>query len=218
MNDVIGNALLLSDEEFTVLVCVKENTSFFGYDLSERSLDIERRFMGINSLVRRKILYKTNEEYHISAEYQMLIKAVNNARNCFVISEGDGIVYCAQGYTLVRRIEADPVRYSLAQVTAESLAQTLIDEAYLPENDEYEFMTCEIETKDQLEQVLRESGNEYFSVSQYGSENRIVVVRLGLCMTCVLMHENRVEARPFSKHGFTEMLKELFEGEKNDNN
>lgn len=211
MTDAIDSALILSEEELTVLLGIRKQ-QFVGYKISDDSLSIDKRYMGINSLVRRKILYRDEREYHIADNYRCLIKTLINSNRYYVISGGNGIVYCADESALVRRIEAAPVRYSLNKVNVESLVKLFADEALIPEADEYGFLSKYIPSGEDLKKVLLEYENDSFSISEFGGKRRILVARIGLCMSCVKVEDNNILCEVYSKQIFTKMLSDLIKG------
>ena len=213
MRQTIGQAVIFDENEFAVLICSSAQKSFVGYELSEKALSMEGRFKGINSLLRRGVLRTGSEAYKLTDEYAPLLKSVIQPRKCLVVSHGIGVVYCAKQAVLVQRMQAVPLRFVIQPVTAASLAALIDDNSRLPETDEYEFMSKGIPEKDELTELMKKNKDTALSISRFGSDESLTVMRAGLCEVMIISCGDMQECTTYSRKSFESRLDEMLGGE-----
>lgn len=211
MTEAICSALILNSDEFAVIAGMRNDNHFIGYQLPKESQEIQERYKGLNSLIRRKILIRCKDEYYINDAYRNLIQAVVNMKMCFVISNNIGIIYCSETLCLVRTIEAVSPMYSLMTVTPDSFVQLLLDEGLIPDKDEYDFMMKSVEPLTQ-QGFQNDDENLIIKISKYSSKRYVEIRRIGLCMMIITMNAQEAAFERYTVAGFKRILEYLLKG------
>ncbi len=211
MTEAICSALILNSDEFAVIAGMRNDNHFIGYQLPKESQEIQERYKGLNSLIRRKILIRCKDEYYINDAYRNLIQAVVNMKMCFVISNNIGIIYCSETLCLVRTIEAVSPMYSLMTVTPDSFVQLLLDEGLIPDKDEYDFMMKSVEPLTQ-QGFQNDDENLIIKISKYSSKRYVEIRRIGLCMMIITMNAQGAAFERYTVAGFKRILEYLLKG------
>lgn len=211
MTEAICSALILNSDEFAVIAGMRNDNHFIGYQLPKESQEIQERYKGLNSLIRRKILIRCKDEYYINDAYRDLIQAVVNMKMCFVISNNIGIIYCSETLCLVRTIEAVSPMYSLMTVTPDSFVQLLLDEGLIPDKDEYDFMMKSVEPLTQ-QGFQNDDENLIIKISKYSSKRYVEIRRIGLCMMIITMNAQEAVFERYTVAGFKRILEYLLKG------
>ena len=211
MTEAICSALILNSDEFAVIAGMRNDNHFIGYQLPKESQEIQERYKGLNSLIRRKILIRCKDEYYINDAYRNLIQAVVNMKMCFVISNNIGIIYCSETLCLVRTIEAVSPMYSLMTVTPDSFVQLLLDEGLIPDKDEYDFMMKSVEPLTQ-QGFQNDDENLIIKISKYSSKRYVEIRRIGLCMMIITINAQEAAFERYTVAGFKRILEYLLKG------
>ena len=212
MTEAIDSALILKAEEFAVILGMRKEKRFIGYPLQQESQSIEDRYKGLNSLIRRDILFRREDRYYINDAYRKIIEALVNMKNCFVISNDQGIIYTSGTMCLVRLAQAVSPVYSIMLVTVASLVSSFRDEGLIPDKDEYDFMTQSVGDLELLD-LHQDQENCILRISQYACDRYVEIRRVGLCVLIISVNNDKSKYERYSVEGFTRELEDLLKGE-----
>ena len=210
MNEVISKALLLEDNELAALLTGLGVKQFTGFSISSKALEFEEVIRGINSLVRRKVLFRSGESLRLCSEYENAVKCIASAERVYLLECINALIYCGEHTVMLRRSGTGDSKAAVSEITASVLSALLFDEGILPLRDEDELFARDLPDEEGAHQMLIGGMGVCFRRAA-DALPLLITGRYGLCQIIAYMSDDRFKACIYSRKKFEQAIEQLFD-------